>query len=416
MMQEKSYVRFLSLLMMNRVYDSKTITLEYDESSYAYDLKQKALKNNHIRKINITKRERTIHSVTLYALTREGFDYLIQHDSNIIQSLGMNEVENYLTVQPRSERKAERQLKLARDTAALTLSAKAGAVIPYSNYTVTLRETDDESTTDTNYSIREYIRDVLTEEAFVGMGLYENVLKESSDMIFYNSTYVKSKASDASNIASSRDYLAGRYSGIIDSHLKSVILFTAPMFGMRWQKWQTDKEMSAYNMWLKTHSTFDINKLSEVGRCAALIVDNAKQFKNLYQNIDNAKRESEVSFGGTYNHFYILPLTNDGARHLRWLMHTNDHEINEGAVKDAIESGAFYRNDKGRSRLFPLLDEEDNQTALGFQLDAKKIMAIEQSAILTPSDTFTVLCFKWQEPYYEAVLPENVQTVAIELG
>jgi len=416
MMQEKSYVRFLSLLMMNRVYDSKTITLEYDESSYAYDLKQKALKNNHIRKINITKRERTIHSVTLYALTREGFDYLIQHDSNIIQSLGMNEVENYLTVQPRSERKAERQLKLARDTAALTLSAKAGAVIPYSNYTVTLRETDDESTTDTSYSIREYIRDVLTEEAFVGMGLYENVLKESSDMIFYNSTYVKSKASDASNIASSRDYLAGRYSGIIDSHFKSVILFTAPMFGMRWQKWQTDKEMSAYNMWLKTNSTFDINKLSEVGRCAALIVDNAKQFKNLYQNIDNAKREAEVSFGGTYNHFYILPLTNDGARHLRWLMHTNDHEINEGAVKDAIESGAFYRNDKGRSRLFPLLDEEDNQTALGFQLDAKKIMAIEQSAKSAPSDTFTVLCFKWQEPYYAAVLPENVQTVAIELG
>ena len=401
---------------MNRVYDSKTITLEYDESSYAYDIKQKALKNNHIRKIQITKRERTIHSVTLYALTREGFDYLIQHDSNIIQSLGMDEVENYLTVQPKSERKAERQLKLARDTAALTLSAKAGATIPYSNYTVTLRETDDDSTTDTSYSIRKYIRDVLTEEAFVSMGLYENVLKESSDMIFHNSTYVKSKASDASNIASSRDYLAGRYSGIIDSHFKSVILFTAPMFGMRWQKWQTDKEMSAYNMWLKTNSTFDINKLSEVGRCAALIVDNAKQFKNLYQNIDNAKREAEVSFGGTYNHFYILPLTNDGARHLRWLMHTNDHEINEGAVKDAIESGAFYRNDKGRSRLFPLLDEEDNQTALGFQLDAKKIMAIEQSARSTPSDAFTVLCFKWQEPYYAAVLPENVQTVAIELG
>lgn len=413
-MANENYLRFLSLLMFNRVYDSQTINLYFEDPQKASYYRQKALKNGHIKKITFTKRERTKHKTDLYSLTKKGLRYFTEHDTIITPQLTMYEASNYLNVLKRGDLKPERQEKIARDTAAITLASKAGISIPVDNYTNSLREISSEEQEDTNASLSDFFQSSLTDELYQSFGLYENASPDSP-MTFHNSSCVKLSAGNANTYVTSRDYLAGRYSGVIDSHLKSILIYAAPMFGMKWSKWIVEKERNAYRLWKTSHGVAGTHNSEAVkSDCAALIVDNPNQFSNLYRDVDKVQMGSEEIFGGPFKSFYILPLNMNGAKHLRWILMNNDDTMNAAITNDAIESGSYVRNDRANPGLFPLLNAYDQRTALGFQLDAKQMMKIERVALSIPSETFEVLCYDWQVPYFKSVMPENVVIEGME--
>jgi hypothetical protein len=166
------------------------------------------------------------------------------------------------------------------------------------------------------------------------------------------------------NSISVRDVISGRYSGVAESFYKSVLIYTAPVFGMGWSKWYVNKEITVFEIWKKAKSiTSELYRFSN-GPSAALIVQNPKQFANLYFDVDHERRQSQERFGGEFQQLYILPLNDDGIKHFRLLMATDDVSFDGQTVNDAIKSGNFVKNKGAYFSLFPLLNEKGQRTAL----------------------------------------------------
>ena len=410
-----SYEKFLALLMFNRVFNRQALILFCGNQRLASYYKTKAIANGHISENKITKRERVRHTYTTFNLTKAGFLYLMDHDKSITYFMPSEDL-HYLRTIKRQYHIPERKIRLARDSEVCALVNAAGIAIPYKNFTTSLRldQMDDGGDAE-ELSIEDYIKGNLTAKVYKELSLFEKTEADEQGIVFHNGTVMKASAGEANDYVSIRDYLAGRYNGVADSRFKSILLFTAPVFGMGWHKWVVEKEITALNIWKKTKSFVAEEYRFQSGAGAALIVHNAQQFANLYFDVDNAKRDANEEFGGDYQTLYILPSNEDGAKQLHWLMLTDDEAFDKQTIDDAIESGAYSRNDGANKSLFPLLNEFHQRTALGFQLDAKKMLKIEHAAKSIPHETFEIICQPWQEEYYRKVMPENVAIKLIDL-
>ncbi len=417
-MDEMTYDKFLRLLMFNRVYDSETITFLIGNNNKASRYRQKGLSEGHIKKKTYKKRERTIHSTTLFSLTKKGIQYIGDHDEFITQSMALNELEQMITAMRRDDRKGERKEKIARDTSVLTFASKAGMAIPYDNYTASTHELQGDAGKDAaaSLSIDDYMRLTLSEEKYTGIDLYEKQTESGAKIVFHNGICIKAFSGEANSFVGSRDYAGGRYSGVADSSFKSVFLYASPMFGMRWNRWQNERELASYRIWRKARSAAASDAFRRSGSCAAMIVESPKKFAGLYFDIDKMRSQNGEELGGSYDHFYILPFSKEGTEHVRWLMTTDDEEVNRQAVEDAVNSGAYIKNSGINFQLFPLINSSGEKTAIGFQLDVKKLISIERIANMVPDQSFNILCFKWQIPYYEAVIPQNVNLTSVDLA
>lgn len=411
-----AYLTLLLRLLFLRVCDSRTITLMFGGGSYASRLRAKAEQNGHIKKRIITERERTRHSVTLYSLTKKGYAFLVNNEKELSSLLFLDLTGPKTILLKRSDYKPDRQLKIARDSAALILAERAGSAITCDNFSASLQDWTSDTLDDESTSFEAHFRDYLIDENYSEIKLFTNTSIESTDMVFHNSTVVKTEAGQANSYVTARDFLAGRYCGIIDSPYRSLMIYVAPMFGMRWQTWLTQKEIGAYTVWGKMHALASSAQRSKTGSCAALIVNNPRQFSNLYLNIDRAKREKEDYFGGPFDHFYILPFTPTGALHLQWLMHHDDDDFNKATIQSVIKNGRLSKYEGPSPGSFPLIDEKGTRTAIGLELDAKKMLLIQGTADRFPGSKFVVLCAPWQVPYYEAVMPENVRIIPVKVN
>ena len=417
----KPYIRFLTLLAFNRVYDSKTLTLILGSGTGSTRLRTRAVGSNHIKKIVYTKRERTVHSATLYVLTQEGLDYLAEKDGAFRKYI-LADADIELCPLRVGDRIKKRKEKIARDNVALTVAEVAGAHIPYDNYTTNLydsyyddstEEEEENSKPQERLPFSTFLKETLTERDLSKIGLYKATEKNKGKLEFHSASFIKTVSGDANSFSSSADFLKGRYGGVIDSTKKSVFLFAAPMFGMPWSKWLTQKEWTTYELWKKTHALASTEQLRKTGSCSAIIVDNSTQFKNLYTDVDDAMRSEAEEFGGDFDYCYIIPQDKFGTQHLAWLMEHDDQELTETITESAISSGAYFKNVSVFSKYFPLMDENGTDTALGFLFDAKALLRIEGMARRNEKINFALLCYPWQENYYRAVLPPNVEVTPI---
>ena len=408
----RPYIRLLALIAFNRVYDSRTLSLAFNGGIGAPRLRTRALQNNHIRKVVISKRERTVHSAVLYELTQDGLNYLIESVPYIKKKYIPSDAGIDLCTLRPDDRRKEKKETIARANKALTLAEKTGAYISHENYTTTLTESrcDEEDgeephlIIDTRLPLADYIKETLTEKDLSKIGLYADTEKNKGKLEFHFASYVKSVSGDANSVSSSADFLKGRYGGVIDSEKRSVFLFGAPLFGMTWAKWVTMKEWATYQLWMKTHALASVDQFEKTGSCAALIVDNPRQFANLYHDRDEAQRSEGEEFGGGFDHFYILPQDEYGVKHLAWLMEHDDEDLTRAIMDSATESGAYFKNVSPLAKYFPLMDEDGTNTALGFLFDAKTLLRIDRAAQRNATESFNLLCYPWQEKYYQMAL------------
>ena len=412
-MAGKTYLNLLSLLMLNRVYDSKTITIQCGNEIVASKYRKKLIEEGHAKKQTLVLKEGKQRSVTIFTLTKKGFQFLTQHDKNITYALCTQDMGEDIPLKSDFETKATTKLRLIRRTKAITVASKAGAMIPLENYTI--QNDGEERDQDNDYSMSDYIAETLEEKDYHKIDPYreKNVSKE---FVFHTDAFIKQNAGAANKLTSVQDSASGRYSGVADSELKSILLYVAPVYGMSWTKWLAKREMPAFSIWTKTKAIASPEQLRRSGTCAALIVDNAKRFHDLYKNTDNAKVGEDASFGDPFKHFYIIPADNYGVQHLRWLLSTNDDEINSSIMESAVDSGMYRKNTSFTPSLFPLLNADDEPVAINFQFDAKHLQRIESVATKNPSTTFNLLCYDWQEDYYKRILPTNINIIPLPMS
>lgn len=409
-MAANTYLIFLCLLMLNRVLDSKSITLFFGSMDKATYYRQKALADGHVRKQTIYTDGEKRAPLTVFCLTQSGFEYICAHDRCLDELFEPDSAPFPYPLHNRMEMKKDKKLRLVRRSTALVLAHKAGSAIPPENYTTLIRDIAQDSET---YSLTEFIRDNLTTEIYKYLNPYE-YHAQASEIVFHTDLCMKVAAGGINHAANIQDYMSGRYSGIVDSKKKSVLLYTAPPAGgLSWTKWRVDKEELCYRIWVKLHQQENLAEIRRSGSCAALIFDTPKQFYNLYYNTDKTPTSKHYSFGDPFAHFYILPATQDGARQLNWLMTMNDADVNRKLIRKAISGGKFSRNTEFLVGLFPLVSQDRVYTALGFHLDAKIMRTIEQKARENPDQKFNVLCFDWQTAYYKIIMPGNVSITDI---
>ncbi len=399
--------KLLRALMYNKVYSSQTLNCLFASSSVASRCKTQALLHDYIRKTEYRQRERTTHSITLYSLTKRGLNFLLENDEVLSEWLDADVASN-LSVLSNTDRRDKTKYRLSQDTMCMTVAKIAGAYIPIDNYTCrpAVLQVDDGITVD------DVIAGQLTPEVFEQLVDQTNARK---DILYYRGRCIKSFTREKDFGFATQDYAKGRYNGAIISKYKNILMYGAPMFGMSWSDWITKKEYAAFRSWSSTNSVAEAYQLRRSGVCAALVVYNVNEFKNIFLNVDQVN-QAGAEFGGIFDHLYIIPLSDIGARHLHWLMTTDDRSMNEEIVEDAINSGAYRKSTKAAPHIFQLENVNEERTALGFHLDGIIINEIRKTALRCPDEQVSVLCYDWQAPYYKAVLPKNVDIEIIDMG
>lgn len=430
-MKRRPNRKMLKALLLNGVYDRQTLSLLYGSVGNASHNIKAALDEGYIRKRRVVARRGGKETVlTTLIITKAGIKYLADTEDEINATLSLREAVPELGVSQQEVRQPERCARQVRTNAVLTIAASAGASIPYCNYDLALweseqigeneideedrksdveNEDEDANQTDNDVGGRmnylEYVRRNLTRNALQRFKLYNTY--EDGDMIFHTAAVVKATAGQMNSLTSKLDFNRGRYSGIIAGETKSILLYAAPLFGMTWRSWFVGREVAAYTIWQSVYGRAPRGNDAE--SFAAMIVDMPRQFARLYKDLDKARSDESETFGEGFDHMYIIPLSTIGAEHLKTLLSVDDKEDNEHLADAATASGLYQRNNDATRHIFQLRNNDGCYTMIGVQLDARRMVELEQYARAYPEQKFCVLCLSWQVKYYESVMPTNVR-------
>ena len=413
-----SYYEAMTVVALLRVVNSKTLTLLFQDHTVRSHFIQKALARKHVRKTTVQERlNNERKSVTLYSITWKGLDYVADQDSGLHELLLH---QSNMSIFNHLESKAQMRAKLAMISNSIVVAHSAGASIPLSTFGsiqsgAMEREEDGEleeidgSKTNLAYTLRDFYRDYLDEELFPLTDVFEpeHSKKDDNYIVFHERSDIKAALAQESERGDIRDFQSGRYTGIIESHLKSVMMYSAPLYTMPWSRWLVNAEMNAYRMWGRTSSITDIRQQSKNLTMAAVIVNNARDFAYHFLGQKRRRERGEV-FGGSFAHVYVIPNDHTGILFLNWLMLIEDDVIHEEMARMAIQSGNFEDNDFSSAAPFALRSCEDIETAVLLTMDAKRIIPIKYYAEGNEKTEFRVICFDWQVDYLKRVLPANV--------
>ena len=412
-----SYYDAIAAIALLRVVNSKTITLLFQDHTLRSHFIRKALSLKHIRKSTVQERVNSERkSLTLFSITWKGLEYVAQKDSGLYEILFH---QPNLTLFSPMESKASARAKLASVSNTIVIAYSAGANIPAGTFGSIQTEVPESRDGDTDfceditlartYTLRDFYRDYLADGSLPVSTPFENEheFRDDDYMVFYERSAVKAKLSQESERGDIKDFQSGRYTGILESHFKTVMMYVAPMYTMPWSRWLVNAELNAYRMWGRTYSITDIRRQSENLTMAAVIVNNARDFAYHFHGSKRRKEKGEV-FGGAFAYVYVIPNDHTGIRFLNWLMQIDDKDIQREMAEMAVRTGEFKENDTLSAAQFVLRSQTGIETCVLLTMDAKQIMPVRYYADSQRESEFQVICFDWQVDYLKRVLPPNV--------
>ena len=412
-----SYYDAIAAIALLRVVNSKTITLLFQDHTLRSHFIRKALSLKHIRKSTVQARVNSERkSLTLFSITWKGLEYVAQKDSGLYEILFH---QPNLTLFSPMESKAAARAKLASVSNTIVIAYSAGANIPANTFGSIQTDTPENRDEDTDfceentpartYTLRDFYRDYLDDGSLPVSTPFEDEHEFQDDdyMVFYERGAVKARLSQESDRGDIKDFQSGRYTGILESHFKTVMMYVAPMYTMPWSRWLVNAELNAYRMWGRTYSITDIRRQSENLTMAAVIVNNARDFAYHFHGTKRRKEKGEV-FGGAFAHVYVISNDHTGIRFLNWLMQIDDKDIQREMAEMAVRTGNFKENDTLSAAQFVLRSQTGIETCVLLTMDAKQIMPVRYYAYSREEKEFQVICFDWQVDYLKRVLPSNV--------
>lgn len=237
---------------------------------------------------------------------------------------------------------------------------------------------------------------------------------ESEIEIRFENVYdIKKKLIQITNKA--KEFYAGRYTGILETENKSVLVYVYVgngLYGMSWSNVATKTEFSAHHAYVTRCSPYRGNNILKGGENhGVMLVTNAKTFADLYE--DKKKKRKKENFAEGFDSFIIIPLTKRGIDNLSDYMRENREEYENWIIEAAVLSGTYEQNKTGFYSLFPLL-KEDIPYSIGVFIDAIKINRIKK-IVLKNQMKYGIVCLDWQVDFYKRVMPDaSYKTISIQ--
>lgn len=396
-----------------RLVESSSLTIMCGDKDKRSRFVSEAVKEGWIRELEVRVRERTTHQMTLYALTKKGLRYLRDNVSgSFLDDLTDGELSS-VAIFDKDEYSTDARKRIADTSSAMIMALAMGGTIPacvlnrrytfgQSNGVVSAPQQKSATT------LTAFVQSRFSENEYKKLSFFGAEVPADKQICFYDAAYVKQAVSGTSDPKAARDFYKGREIGLFMSSKQSLLTYCAPFFGMSWSKWQIAPEMNAIIRWNKRYASQDILYSRQFS--ALLIVRDHRQFSNLYNDVDHARKEDEV-FGGRFDHVYLVEHSSYGAKYLRWLLSNSDAEIEDNCTSEVL-SRRLARHNEGPSRKeFLYRDSEGNEGMCGLHLDVKRMIVMDRWARNHPEEKFVIYCIEPQVSYYKAVMPDNVSYV-----
>ena len=195
-------------------------------------------------------------------------------------------------------------------------------------------------------------------------------------------------------------YHAGRYTGILESPQKSVLVYVGARGGMSWSKIATKPEFGAHHAYSVHYS--DYKNLPGGENHGIMFVQNARTFADLY--LDTAGKRKDDEFADRFDSFIIFPIDCSGVANAMEFADNKVAEYEHEIVVTAIKSGVCEKNTSGYTSLFPLRSAGGVPTAVGAFIDCVKLNRIRKVYEKT-GIACSMICYPWQVDFYRRVIP-----------
>lgn len=234
------------------------------------------------------------------------------------------------------------------------------------------------------------------------------IFNHDADIIFTNSFEMKRLIS--STRIDSEAFSSGRFTGVAESPLKSVLMYEGRRTGFSWSKWQTEYDMKPYRIFTMGKSKYRNFRLGE--EYGAMLVSNAKMFEDLMHDKADRRKPGEL-FAQGFSSFIFFPINHVGTVQFSAYMNTDMKSYYLAVAENAVFSG-YYQHNSGRyPTLFPLISNAGMPITIGTYIDAVRIQRI-LALIKEAPFQFGVVCYEWQSDYYRRVFPDSTEFLLVQ--
>ena len=262
---------------------------------------------------------------------------------------------------------------------------------------------DDNQTDDNEQVIRMPLTEVKNETINnMKAALGKHPIIETTEMTFIPTNEYKAILYHNTNSAIKKpDFRFGRYTGVLVTPATCILLYHDDHDGIRWDN-RVEK--------------IDINTLCQFSRCCTpyknvaqgnlrcgIIVSNPISFRNVITDRYHKRRE-KTELGRMFNSVYLIPQSPNGASLLSWIA-MNEPNAKRAYVDSVISQHHSIAVNKDNRRDAFRLTCNGHYLMDGFEMDFKVISAAIRIKESVPQLEYSVICFRWQEEYYQKLWP-----------
>lgn len=385
---------------------SKPYLLAVSDKLTSYRALNKAIENGHLKELTLIQklggRKRTIK---YYSITRDGVEYLAVNHRTFPPQYAWTK---YL--EPPEERMKTKLQPLNANRMARFLAVSGTNFLMAVSGVQTEQVFTSAAITEENLNVaapmprensHRNIEQIVTEAKQKARAEYGGNAKTDPGVVFHNSFEIKQVLAQGSGRYS--DFRGGRYTGILESETRSVLVYVGSKGGMAWSTVATKPEFSALHTYSAKFSRY--RNLPAGENHGVMFVDNARLFAALYLD-EKAKRRSEA-FAEGFNSLFIFPISRIGNDSLLEYMDADDRRFEAAFISEAVASGIYELNHEGYTSLFPLRNQQGIPMAIGVFLDAVKLNRMRKIYGKT-NVPYGIICYGWQIDFYRRVAPEAV--------
>ena len=295
---------------------SKPFILAVSDQLTAYRVLKKALDNTHLKEHQLLqKRNSKLRRTSYYRITAEGLRYLSAQQTintsrdSWVEHLGQIPNHFRTMLQPLNSERMARYLAVSGTVYLLrTVGIAARPIFTSAGMT----ERGDEpwysiEAEDQKESLEQLIQKAMRSSAIEVLVGNECAATECTEELqFWNTYEIKQMLSQASGSYS--EYHGGRYTGILESPVRSVLLYIGNKAGMSWSGIATRPEFNAHHVFSVRFSPY--RNLHGGENHGVMFVDNARTFTALY--LDAMKKRKKEAFADLFNSFTIFPASRNG--------------------------------------------------------------------------------------------------------
>ena len=381
---------------------SRSFLLTSSDKQTAYRALQKGMAQGFIKEYTLANKiGGRIFRSGYYGITGLGLQYLLDHDDMISFGLRGDRDELQARIAESGRAPSLQSEKMARylsisGTAFLAslMGASTSPIFPPSGQKKSEQTATDCSDPDDVESLPEEMNKA-------GFSDDSTRISGNNGFVFLNAYEIKRLL--AGNVGQYSGYHAGRFTGILESETKSVLVYTGSKGGMSWSKVATKPEFKAHHVYSAKYSAY--KNLPGGENHGIMFVQNARSFANLY--LDVAHKRKEDMFADQFNSFVIFPVDSYGVINALEYIEIDLADYERQFAEAAIQSGIYKANTSGHTTLFPLKNLNGIPMTIGVFIEGVKLNRLRTIYEKTAA-AYGVICYQWQIDFYQRVIPEAI--------